>query len=138
VITLIKELLFKLFFKYIPVFFQPKKSTEIQTKIGVTMLLCHKDMSLVLYSLQSLFFRLGYSLPVYITDDGSLTADDRHLLNTLFTVTIETEAQVLLKINKKFSNYPMLLKYFSDRKNNIKKIKACWLTDIPTQKNYFC
>ncbi|MEO8582128.1 MAG: hypothetical protein ABI425_06190 [Patescibacteria group bacterium] len=129
---LVKDQLCKFVFKKLPLFFPEKKATS--THFGICMLLCHKDMTMALYSLQSLFFHLGYALPLYIIDDGSLTKSDSATLRKLFTITIDTKSKALLKIRTNFGNYPTLLKYMEDEKNHVKRMKVAALLLSPFQK----
>src|SRR5258708_2928616 len=129
---LIKDQLCKRVFEFVPSFFPIKKAGS--SEIGICMLLCHKDVTMALYSLQSLFFQTGYSLPIYIIDDGTLTESDYHKLEKLHKVTIDKKQEALSKIGKKFPKSPYLLKYLGDDKNHIKKMRLATLLLAPFQK----
>lgn len=127
-----KELAVTIFYKYFPLFFPAQKSTI--TDCGVSMLLCHKDVTMAVYCLDSLFSQLGYALPVYIVDDGSLTIHDYEQLKKLFSVTFENKRQAISKMNKKCVRYPMFIKYLNDSTTHIKKMKFAALFLAPFEK----
>lgn len=111
----------QLFFHLLMQNFEPKK-VIVDNTIGVTTLLCHHHIPLFIYSAMSLFYQLGYSLPIYVVDDGSLTKSDKQLLQNFFTATIdssqvcEKKMHILLKKYSDFSKYR-----FDPRTPNAKK-----------------
>lgn len=107
----------------VSVHFLPEQKAKKSTKAGVSLLLCHRDMTMVLHCLTALFFHLGYALPVYIVDDGSLTEDDKKKLNKHFTVQFEHKNVATKKLVKKYAQYPFFVKYILDSQTHIKKMK---------------
>src|SRR6185369_5557035 len=114
--------IFKLLYTASPSLF-PVQKAATSDQYGVSLLLCHRDMTLVLYSLSSLFYQIGQTLPIYILNDGSLTAEDKKTLHRLFTVQIENKERALEQVKKSFKKSRYLIKYLNDPIAHIKRLK---------------
>lgn len=79
--------------------------------IGITTLLCHRDIWRAMYCWSSLFYYLGYSLPIYIADDGSLTEHDKHILRKKFRVVIEDVGDREKRARIVLSRYKYIYKF---------------------------
>lgn len=128
----VKDRLIILTLKSLSICFPQRKAVKHETGLG--MLLCHSDVTMAVYCIQSLFFNLGYTLPLYIINDGSLTKNDKRKLANFFTVAIDDIPDALIKIKKKYSSYPLLFKYLSDKNNHVKKMKLAVLLLAPFNK----
>lgn len=117
----LKENVCKIFYHYSSFLFPSQKTNTADC--GVTMLLCHGDVTMAIYCLQSLFYQLGHALPILFIDDGSLTASDYKKLKKYFTATFEKKSRALFKINKQYSSFPTFLRYLNDPATHIKKMK---------------
>ncbi len=84
-----------------------KTSNFPQTKVGISMLLCHKDVHLALLCLSTLTYFSETRFPIFILDDGSLTKLDCELLKKFFDCNImyRKEANIFEKDIKKTSPY---------------------------------
>src|SRR3989344_1743604 len=113
-------------FKILPYFFPRKKYKKVlNSRIGITTLLCHNDVGMFLYCLNSFFIHLRCGLPVFIVDDGTLTSNDEAMLKDHFMATIikkkecDKRMKVLLKPYKnfyafRFGKSAQILKYKFD------------------------
>lgn len=79
--------------------------------LGMTTLLCHRDVWRAMYCWSSLFYYLGYSLPIYIADDGSLTEHDKDILRRKFRVVIEEVGNREKRAKIVFSRYKYIYKF---------------------------
>lgn len=72
---------------------------------GVATLLCHRHVTRYIYAMLSLFWALGYRLPLYVMDDGTLTEPDMKQLHDYFTVTIGSAAETDISLKKILKPY---------------------------------
>lgn len=114
--------IFEVLYRFAPRFFPPQHAKK-QNDFGISMLLCHKDIQMAVYCLQSLFFQLGYALPLYVVDDGSLTPSDKQYLHQMFTIQIVDTHKALTLMKQRFGKYTHFLRYLSDPLGHIKKMK---------------
>ena len=131
----IRHSLFNVLYQTFPRVFPTMQSAK-RTDYGVSMLLCHRDMTMVIYCLSSLFYHLGRALPVYIIDDGTLTSADRQRLQALFTVQFESKHKAVSKIGKQFPKTG-LARYIQDPATHIKKMKLAAFFLSPFEKTIF-
>ncbi len=91
--------------------------------MGISILLCHKDVHLALICLSSLFYFSKKKFPVFILDDGSLTDFDTELLTKFFNANIlsRNEANRFEASIKQSS--PSLFKLLRSKKTNPYKYK---------------
>ncbi|MBI5018963.1 hypothetical protein HZB58_01695 [Candidatus Gottesmanbacteria bacterium] len=80
-------------------------------KTGVASLLCHRDVTMYIYAVYSLFFAINQNLPLYVVDDGTLTAEDKQRLAGHFTITIITRGQLLRRAKTILQTYPNIKKF---------------------------
>ncbi|CAN5275821.1 hypothetical protein BH10PAT2_BH10PAT2_1270 [soil metagenome] len=130
-----KDLLFQQVYQMATNFFPVRKYVGSSSKVGIIMLLCHRDLNMAFYSLKSFFFKQKCTLPIYIVSDGSLTAADRGRLESVFTVTFESGADAISKVKQKFSTYSWINRYLSDDKNSVKRLKLAAILLAPFKKN---
>lgn len=116
-------------------FFNPHKADW--GSYGVTMLLCRSDVLTAIYSLQSLFYHLGYALPVYIISDGSLKTSDIRTLTRLFNAHIVLRENILHAMRRKYPKERLLLRYLHDPGAHIKRLKLAALLLSPFRKTIF-
>lgn len=126
----IKDVVCEQLFTVLPRFF-PERQSSPQDEIGITMLLCHNDVVMATYALESLFYQLKYSLPVFIIDDGTLTVTDKKTLTSLFTVQFMSKEKALSESKQAVKKYPWFSKYLADEKVTIKKLKLALLFLAP-------
>lgn len=73
---------------------------------AVASLLCHRDVSMYIYAVLSLFHAIDTTLPLYIVDDGTLTPSDKRLLTKYFSVTIISRERLTSLAQGILSKYP--------------------------------
>src|SRR5690348_11924833 len=102
----------KKFASLVTYFFAPSKPSELllPNKVGICVLLCHRDVTMFIYCLKSLFYHLGYSLPIFVVDDGSLTQKDQERMSSLFMVEILSPQTGYKKMKKMLKNYSYIAK----------------------------
>lgn len=110
----VRDLVFNLVVAKISSFALPSKKN-----IGISTLLCHKDVNLYIYSLSSLFYWSGFSLPVYIVSDGSLTSDDYQKIRRRFKAIIIQEKNSLKKMSWILKKYKNIQKFRLDSNTNV-------------------
>lgn len=103
----IREFLFKFLVRFFP---HNQAQSPQDNSIGITTLLCHRDVDMSIYSLSSFFYSAGRSFPVFIIDDGSLTKNDKKKLSTFFTVIIPSKEWCDTRMKKLLKSYP----FFTD------------------------
>lgn len=101
-------------FNLLPLFFEAKKTSGKSNEIGICTLLCHKHVNLFIYNLMSFFYQTGKNLPVYITDDGTLTSTDIKKLKKYFTVFVEPYKSSEKKMSKAVRKYKNIRKFRFD------------------------
>lgn len=106
----------------------PQKGKVMPGKeFGICSLLCHRDLKMFIYGLKSLFFQLNREFRVYIVNDGTLTIEDKELLNYFFYVHIEDSTSTELKMRNLLVKYPYIQKYrFNDKLSNLKLKLDAW------------
>ncbi len=124
--TSVKQKILKNFCKlFLPLF--PKKDgrplLKIKKSVGVTTLLCHRDVTMFIYALNSLFYHLEYQLPVFIVDDGSLTKADKKTLLQHFHAHIEDTASADVKMKKFLKRRSFIFKNRFSTTNGKYKLK---------------
>lgn len=101
----IKSQIFRFLVRFLPIYKVSEKNTY---PLGVVTLVSHKHVDMCLYSLISFFHNAGEAFPVFIIDDGSLTAKDKVKLSKYFTCIIPTlewcDAE-MNKLTKKFEYF---------------------------------
>lgn len=112
----------------------PKQSVAPNSKVGICMLVCHKDVMMAIYSLKSLFFQLGYELPIYMVSDGSLTPSDYQKLRHHFTVQIEDVTQTTPRMKKVLKKYPYVAEHRFVTSTEAYKLKLDVLLFCPFEK----
>jgi hypothetical protein len=113
----------KLFFHWLLIFFEPKKHLTGPSGVGISTLLCHRDLQMGICSLMSFMYQLGYGLPVYVVDDGSLTGDDKNLLRKYFEVSLEDVTRREKRAQVAYRRFPALRSFRFDTsaaKNRLK------------------
>lgn len=107
-------------FRLLIIFLPSSKTDEKENLVGVTTLLCHRDVNMCIYSLTSFFYGMKKSFPVFIIDDGSLTKLDKKKLARFFTVIIpsqrwcEDQMKIILKEYPSFREFRFSSKFFSN------------------------
>lgn len=97
-------------FQLLPVFFPDAKAPS-KNATGIASLLCHRDVTMYIYAVYSIFYAIDQTLPLYIVDDGSLTARDKQRLARHFTVTIITRGQLLQRAKSILITYPHIKRF---------------------------
>lgn len=108
--------------KYLLAFMQPKKRV-LDNRVGITTLLCHDYVPMFIFNINSLFFAIGFSLPINIIDDGSLLKADKQILKKLLSVMIISEKTADAKMFSILKKYKNFLKYRFDNHNPISRKK---------------
>jgi hypothetical protein len=124
----LKKYLFTRYF-----FVLPEKEMINTTQTELFCLLCHEHTAMFIHSVKSFYDSTKYILPIIAIDDGSLTSQDKNLLQENLNITILKKEQVLKKILPLIKNYPFLTKYFQDKKTSIKKLKLTFLL-LPSER----
>jgi lipopolysaccharide biosynthesis glycosyltransferase len=84
--------------------------------VGITTIIKHEHVNMLLFSLYSLYYFLRQKLPCTVIDDGTLTDDDIRRISLIFIgIHIIRAEQAKKLIIPEISAYPFCLKY---RNNN--------------------
>ncbi len=118
-----KYLLKRIIFWIVVNFMLPAKKEKPGEDLGLSMLLCHRDIDLSIFSITSFFYFLGRNLPLYIINDGTLTQDDIAKINRHFFANIISPERSDKKVAKIIKNYPSLEKIRFDNKTAVYKYK---------------
>lgn len=89
----------------------PKRVDPIKSKAGISTLLYHDGVDMSIYSLSSFFYQIGFSLPVFAVQDGSLTSKDWSKLRKFFHLRLLNEKKARNMMRKAMAEYPELLEY---------------------------
>jgi hypothetical protein len=109
-----KEFLIKQVFVYFASLLPSYKTQDSFVKennFGVCTVLGHEYVTMGIYSLSSFFFQVKKVFPIFIIDDGTLTAKDKKTLSKHFTVTIASPQHCDFEMKKLSRKYPFLYKY---------------------------
>ncbi len=120
----------------LPVFF-PKYNNAGDNSVGVCTLLCHKHVTMFIWSTTAFFYFLGKSLPIYIVDDGSLTTKDIVKLRKYFKVFIDKQKIHQAKIERAVKKYKYIKKFRFDEKVLMYKKKLDVFILCPFKKFIF-
>ena len=107
---MIKSKLKSTFYKKAPLLF-PRYTNAKSKNLCVSTLFYHQGLEMSIYSITSFFYQIGYSLPVFAVEDGSLTPNDKKELTKHFNLTLLDAHHSERKIEELFKRYPHLLKY---------------------------
>ncbi len=125
-----------LLYIFIPLLHFPSVKTSYG-KVGMTTLLCHRDVPYFFYSLASFWFFLKERLPVYVVDDGTLSRFDKWLIRFFLHLDINSVTEVDKHAAKYLKPYQMLYQFRFDNDSPIlrKKIDAILLS--PFKKSIY-
>lgn len=121
-IATIKNIISHYLFNLLIYFLAPHKKAE-DNSVGITSLVCHRDVKLFIVAVQSFYYALGKVLPLYIIDDGSLTFQDKNLLKKLLPVYIEPLESNDKKMKQKLNNFRSVYRFRFDPEATIVKKK---------------
>src|SRR3989304_9734816 len=109
---ILRRSLLEFVFRFLPFFFPSFKNTRLSYgNTGITMLLCHRDVFPVIYTVFSLFYFLGFSLPVHVVGDGTLSRADKRRLSRHFDILFSDSAHFERKIKDMLKPYKTVSKY---------------------------
>jgi len=127
----IEEFIFNRSIYKIPSFFSDVK------KVGVSTLIYKSGLKMTIYSLSSLFYSLGMTLPVFAVEDGTVKESDINLLKKHFSITILRNKDATKLIEEKFKFYKAFLRYRLNKKTPFTKYKLDALLFSPFNKTLF-
>ncbi|KKR79578.1 MAG: hypothetical protein UU25_C0011G0008 [Microgenomates group bacterium GW2011_GWB1_40_9] len=113
-------------FRTLPNFFAPHTNPSVKN-IHLVTLLCHKDISMFLYTIESLFYFIKKSLPIAIINDGTLTQQDIFTLQKHFSVSIFSTSMIERKLSRIFSKYPAIEHFITAEFTPIIKWKIAFM-----------
>lgn len=133
-LNLIKVNIKKILYPYLILFLRFSKSWEVDNRVGICTLLCHRDVQMFLYNISSFFFATERVFPIYIIDDGTLTNYDKILLKKKLNAEIESSVSAEVKVIKELAKFPYILKFRCDKNTHQLKKKLDVLLLNPFNK----
>ncbi len=111
----------------------PRPDKQISGSVGISTLLCHKDVRRYISSMRSFFYYSNYECPLYVISDGSLTGQDILLLEKTLPITVACKTPK--KYQKLLDKHKWIKKYRFDQQTAIFKLKLDLLVNSPFQRN---
>jgi hypothetical protein len=107
----------------------------LETDVAICSLVCHRDLAMYVHALRSLFAGMKKQLPVVVVDDGSLTKQDKAVLNSHFSIKIMSLAEANKKLKNILKKFPVTQEYLLSERNDVLKYKIAVLLLSPYHKN---
>lgn len=126
-----KKKLYSLLFSSLIEFIKPQKAVLNSLDIGISTLLCHRDVDRFILAASSLMFFLSKPLPIHVVSDGSLTSQDYRKILAHFTVSKITTHSVAAGLRQ---NQSFFISYLRNTYTATNKLKFLALLTSPFTK----
>lgn len=113
---------------------KPIQTIYKDQSVGIVSLLCHRDVTKYIYTTTSFFYQLGFQLPLFVVDDGTLTNTDKDNLSERFDIRIEDKYELDENIAKKYHPYQYLYRNRFLSNSHIYKMKIDALVLSPFER----